>query len=169
MTASFAQEISLRPYRLDDADRLAVLLNDPDVTAMTSSIPYPYARADAEAFLSGVRNEQGREVSRAVVAAGDLVGGIGLGVRANGVEELGYWIGKPHWGKGIASEAVRLFLLELSTLGIDGPIDAQTMASNEASQRVLIKNGFTYVGDGRCVTPARESDTMAAKCFVLER
>ncbi len=169
MSPKATPAITLRPYQLDDADALARLLNDPDVTAMTSSVPFPYARADAEAYLSDVRNETGRKVSRAITLDGALVGGIGLDVRPGGAEELGYWIGKPHWGQGFASAAVAAFLAELDRLAIEGPIQAQTVASNEASARVLIKNGFAFVGEGECITPARETAKKASKRFVLER
>ncbi|MBV6658409.1 MAG: GNAT family N-acetyltransferase [Devosiaceae bacterium] len=161
--------VTLRPYELTDADRLAVLLNDPDVTEMTSSIPYPYARSDAEAFLSNVRNEEGREVSRAILLEGELVGGVGFKARASDDEELGYWVGKPYWGRGITSVAVAAFIVELDRLGIEGPIHAQTVASNIPSQRVLLKNGFRFVGDGECITPARSTAKKASKRFVLDR
>lgn len=162
-------DVRLRPYVLDNAERLAVLLNDPDVTAMTASIPYPYALSDAEAFLSNVRNEEGRKVSRVILLDDQLVGGIGLGPRPGGEEEIGYWIGKPYWGRGIATLAVRAFLAVLDELGVGGDIEARTVASNRPSQRVLEKNGFVYSGEGTCVTPARDADTMPAKLYVLER
>lgn len=161
--------LALRPYRLDDADRLTVLVNDPDVTATTSSIPYPYARSDAEAYLSSVRNEEGRKVSRAITLDGELVGAIGFAPRADGAEEIGYWIGKAHWGKGIASWAVGAFVALLDELEVFGPIHAQTMQGNAASRRVLEKNGFVYVGDGACTTPARDSDSAPSHRFVLDR
>lgn len=169
-------EVRLRPYRLGDADRLALLLNDPAVTGMTSSIPFPYARADAEAFLSGVRNESGRTVSRAIVLGGGgdddpglLVGGIGLVVRAGGAEELGYWVGRPYWGQGIATAAVGLFLRLLDGLGVEGPLLAQTLQGNVASQRVLLANGFAADGEGTCITPARETKAQPSFRFRLER
>lgn len=162
-------DVHLRLYSLEDAGALAVLLNDPDVTAMTASIPYPYALSDAEAFLSSVRNEEGRRVSRAIVVDDALVGGIGLGPRPSGDEEIGYWVGKPFWGQGIATHAVGAFLAVLDELGIGGRIEARTVASNRPSQRVLEKNGFVYRGGGTCVTPAREVDTVPAKLYVLER
>jgi len=169
MSARSNPDVQLRRYQLDDADRLALLLNDPDVTAMTSSVPFPYARSDAEAFLSDVRNESGRKVSRAITLDDDLVGGVGLGPRPGGAEEIGYWVGKPHWGKGIASAAVGAFVALLDDLGVTGSINAQTVAGNEASQRVLIKNGFVYVGDGECITPARDTAKKPSKRYVLER
>ncbi|MFK7792947.1 MAG: GNAT family N-acetyltransferase [Devosiaceae bacterium] len=169
MNATPIPMVLLRPYALADCDALARLLNDPDVTEMTSSVPYPYARSDAEAFLSDVRNETGRKVSRAITVDGALVGGIGLDVRPGGGEELGYWVGKPYWGRGIASAAVAAFLVLLDDLGLSGSIHAQTVASNTASQRVLTKNGFTYQGAGECVTPARDTAKKPSKRYVLER
>lgn len=169
MSSDGNPDVRLRPYSLGDADRLAVLLNDPDVTAMTSSIPYPYARSDAEAFLSSVRNEEGRKVSRVILLGDELVGGIGLGPRPGGAEEIGYWVGKPFWGQGIATKAVGAFLTVLDEQGVGGNIEARTVASNRPSQRVLEKNGFVNRGDGICVTPARQADTMPAKLYVLER
>jgi RimJ/RimL family protein N-acetyltransferase len=161
-------DVQLRLYQLDDADRLAVLLNDPDVTAMTASIPFPYARSDAEAFLSNARNEEGRIVGRAVLLDGELVGGVGLGPRPNGREELGYWVGKAYWGQGIATRAVALFLDELRGLGVSGPLHAQTVRSNQASQKVLLSNGFTFVGEGECITPARDTPKQPSNDYTLE-
>lgn len=160
--------VSLRPYQLDDADRLAVLLNDPDVTAMTASIPYPYARSDAEAFLSNARNDAGRIVGRAILLHGDLVGGVGLGPRPNGREEIGYWVGKPYWGQGIATRAVALFLDVLRGLGVNGPLHAQTVRTNEASQKVLLSNGFVFTGEGECITPARDTPKQTSNDYILE-
>jgi len=160
--------VSLRPYQLDDADRLAVLLNDPDVTAMTASIPYPYARSDAEAFLSNARNDEGRVVGRAILLDGELVGGVGLGPRPNGREELGYWVGKAYWGQGIATRAVAQFLDALRSIDLEGPIHAATVRSNEASQKVLLSNGFVFAGEGECITPARDTAKQPSNDYVLE-
>ncbi|MEM6713023.1 MAG: GNAT family N-acetyltransferase [Pseudomonadota bacterium] len=170
MSDNSPTNVSLRRYRADDADRLTALLNDPDVTGMTSTIPFPYARSDAEAFLSKVSAEQGREVSRAIIFGDDtLVGGIGLGPRQLGDNELGYWIGKAHWGHGIATEAVRQFIALLTKLKVNGPLEAQTVASNLASQRVLEKNGFQFKGEGECLTPARSTNKVPSKLYLLER
>ncbi|MFN3170327.1 MAG: GNAT family N-acetyltransferase [Hyphomicrobiales bacterium] len=168
MTVGPNPNVHLRPYSLEDADRLAVLLNDPDVTAMTASIPYPYARSDAEAFLSNARNDEGRIVGRAILLDDVLVGGVGLGPRPNGREELGYWVGKAYWGQGIATRAVALFLDVLRTKGVAGPIHAQTVRSNQASQKVLLSNGFTFVGEGECITPARDTPKQPSNDYLLE-
>ncbi len=168
MSARSNPNVQLRLYALDDADRLAVLLNDPDVTAMTASIPYPYARSDAEAFLSNARNEEGRIVGRAILLDGELVGGVGLGPRPGGAEELGYWVGKAYWGQGIATRAVGLFLDVLREQGVSAPLHAKTVRTNEASQKVLLANGFTFAGEGECITPARDTPKQPSNDYVLE-
>ncbi|MEQ8657098.1 MAG: GNAT family N-acetyltransferase [Hyphomicrobiales bacterium] len=167
MSAGSNLDVHLRPYALEDADRLAVLLNDPDVTAMTATIPFPYARSDAEAYLSNARNDEGRIVGRAILLGDELVGGVGLGPRPSGREELGYWVGKAYWGRGIATRAVALFLGELRNLHLEGPIYAATVRTNEASQKVLIANGFVFSGEGECITPARDTAKQPSNNYVL--
>lgn len=168
MSGSSDLSVGLRLHVHEDAQQLAVLLNDPDVTEMTSTIPYPYALSDAEAFLSAACYDDGNTIRRAIDWQGKLVGSIGLGLRPGGLEEIGYWIGKPYWGRGIASAALAAFLKVLADKNVAGPIHAQTVASNEASQRILVKNGFVYVGDGECITPARQTAKKPSKRYVLE-
>lgn len=169
LTVTADHVVCLRRHVPEDAERLAVLLNDPDVTEMTASVPYPYGRSDAEAFLSAACHDDGRTVRRAIDWQGVLVGSIGLGPRPGGDEEIGYWVGKPFWGQGIATRAVAAFLGVLDDLRFGGTIKARTVASNLPSQRVLERNGFVYTGEGECVTPAREAATKPAKLYVLER
>ena len=62
-----------------------------------------------------------------------------------------YWIGRAHWGKGIASRALREFL-ELDTTR---PLDAAAAADNIGSLRVLEKCGFRVTGPGRGYSNSR--------------
>lgn len=56
--------------------------------------------------------------------------------------EIGYWLGREHWGKGIASEAVRLFLADVTRR----PLYARAASDNVGSLRVLQKAGFREIG-----------------------
>ncbi|MEM1288722.1 MAG: GNAT family N-acetyltransferase [Pseudomonadota bacterium] len=161
--------VSLRRYEMSDAARLVELLDDFEVTKYTSSIPFPYSIDDAREFLVAARDEKGKMVHRAVVFEGQIAGGIGLGMRQLSENELGYWVGRDYWGKGIASSAVSTFISLLDQLKISGSIDAQTAISNVASQRVLEKNGFVFSGAGQCQTPARESNSIPSRTYVLKR
>lgn len=55
--------------------------------------------------------------------------------------EMGYWIARAHWGKGIASRALELFLLQEPRR----PLHATASMTNLASHRVMLKNGFRLV------------------------
>jgi RimJ/RimL family protein N-acetyltransferase len=68
--------------------------------------------------------------------------------------EVTYWIGRAHWGKGIASEALLAFL----DLARTRPLHAAAAADNAASLRVLAKAGFRVTGSGRGYANARERE-----------
>jgi len=58
---------------------------------------------------------------------------------------IGYRVGGDHIGRGIANKALKLLLTEMSNLGIK-QIEAKTTTNNIASQKILEKNGFKYIG-----------------------
>ncbi len=74
--------------------------------------------------------------------AGNIVSFLGEGHR-----EVGYWLGREYWGKGIATEALRQFLQEIRTR----PLYAHVAKGNLASQRVLEKCGFRVAGEDRAL------------------
>lgn len=68
-----------------------------------------------------------------------------------GQREIGYWIGKEYWGRGIATEALAAFLL----LETRRPLLAYAARDNVASIRVLEKCGFVRSGEGKAFANAR--------------
>jgi RimJ/RimL family protein N-acetyltransferase len=72
--------------------------------------------------------------------AGNVVSFVQLGER-----EVGYWLGKDYWGKGIATRALEEFLRLIQTR----PIYAHVAKHNIASKRVLEKCGFNVVAEDR--------------------
>jgi RimJ/RimL family protein N-acetyltransferase len=78
--------------------------------------------------------------SRVIEMDGVIVGSIGC-FQADGHDCVGYWIARRHWGKGIASRALAMFLEEERRR----PLHATTVRANAASQRVLEKCGFRFV------------------------
>ncbi|WP_199336950.1 GNAT family N-acetyltransferase [Oscillatoria sp. FACHB-1407] len=136
---------------LDDAPIVQQLAGDRDIAAMTLSIPHPYPLHVAEEWIKthAARFEQGTEVNYAIVLQNQnrLCGAIGLGIDpVNRHAELGYWIGKPNWGKGICTEAGEAILqygfeqLELHR------IHSTHFACNPASGRVMQKIGMHQEG-----------------------
>ena len=80
--------------------------------------------------------------TRTIVADDEVVGDIVSWLDAGG-REVGYWIGREHWGKGYATAALRLMLEEIE----DRPITAHIVPDNIGSQRVVEKCGFVRVGE----------------------
>jgi RimJ/RimL family protein N-acetyltransferase len=80
--------------------------------------------------------------TRTIVADGAVVGTMMCFVR-DGVQEVGYWIGREYWGRGYASQALALFLPLVPVR----PLYANLVRTNVGSRRVLEKNGFTVVSD----------------------
>ncbi|AMJ58618.1 MULTISPECIES: GNAT family N-acetyltransferase [Stenotrophomonas] len=144
--------VQLRPWQAGDLDALVEHANDAAVSrGLSTRFPFPYTRADGEAFLGGQVLDLRAPVF-ALVIDGHAGGGIGV---AQGQAErrygasLGYWLGQRHWGQGIMTAVVGAYVpwvmdtLELARLS------AQVMAGNPASARVLLKNGFVEEGTER--------------------
>ena len=81
-------------------------------------------------------------IARAIVEDGQVVGNIGSWV-ADGERSVGYWIGRPYWGRGYATRALADLVAELR----ERPLHARVAEHNAASIRVLVKCGFAIVGE----------------------
>ncbi len=137
----------LRPGFPEDAPVLAAAIADERIVRNLASAPWPYSLGDAEAFLAAPRDPvlPSFLIMERTSAAPRLVGACGLGRRASGAVELGYWIAQPHWGRGIATEAALAVIEIASTLGIQ-VLEASHFLDNPASGRVLEKLGFEPTG-----------------------
>jgi len=130
---------------LSDAPRIAFLAGDYEVASMTGTIPHPYSEEMAAEWIRGaLAGEEG--VVFAIIRSGALIGCTGY--RAFGADhaELGYWIGRPYWGMGYATEAVRaLILYAFETDGFDY-LTVGHFSDNPASERIIAKFGFAPQG-----------------------
>ncbi len=139
----------LRPWQPSDAARMAQLANNYDIARfMSDMFPFPYAIEDAERFIQMSISHQPLRLF-AILFEGQPAGGIGIHPQGDIMRknaELGYWLGKIFWGKGIATAAVR----KMVNYGFDhfdiDRIFARPFGSNTGSQRVLEKAGFTFEG-----------------------
>lgn len=144
-------EWSLKPWEMSDAPVIALYANDPAVAANLRDVfPYPYTRKDAETFIGAcMAGEQVRQLCRAICVDGRAAGSIGV-FRQEDIycrqAEIGYWLARPYWGKGIMSAAVRRMCEEAFVHWNIMRISAEVFASNTGSQRVLEKNGFQREG-----------------------
>ena len=145
------ERLTLRPYNLEDAARVAELAGDYDVVKSTQNIPHPYTLEMAIEWIG--THEQGLTDGSHIAFAIDsiahkgLVGTVSLIRVENGQASLGYWIGKPYWGQGICSEAVS-GILRFAFNDLDlTRVYADHYASNPASGKVMCKNGMQFVGE----------------------
>ena len=134
----------LRAPRRSDGKAIAALANDRRIAANTARIPHPYAIEDAEQFIASANKREG-EACFAVTLDGAPIGVCGVDLREDG-PEMGYWLGVPHWGRGLATEAVRALIDHAF-----GDLEHETLISgarvnNPASRRVLEKCGFQWTG-----------------------
>src|SRR5206468_11939592 len=74
-----------------------------------------------------------------------LAGACGLGRRPSGAVELGYWLARPFWGRGLATEACTALIAIARALGLER-IEGSHFLDNPASGRVLEKLGFEPTG-----------------------
>lgn len=155
------QRLILRAFRATDAQRVRALAGEREIAATTTNIPHPYPAGLAEAWIGAQveRRSRGEAVVFAIqlrddlnaadggLEPGELVGAIGLELDPeNQQAELGYWIGKPYWGRGLATEAAHAILrYGFEDLRLNR-IHAGHFAHNAPSGRVLEKIGMVHEG-----------------------
>jgi len=143
------QDCRLRLWSEDDAGSLIHNANHRSVWRNLGDIfPHPYTLDDARAWFDHVR-EPGRDLHFAIEHAGAAVGGIGVTAGldiARQTGRIGYWLGPDHWGRGIATCAVRALVDHVQAQRLFARLEAAVFAWNPASMRVLEKAGFEREG-----------------------
>jgi [ribosomal protein S5]-alanine N-acetyltransferase len=140
---------TVRPWRPGDLDALVLHANDADVARqLRDRFPHPYTRAHAVAFIQYAVEESASNL--AIEVDGEAAGAIGF-IPGRDIErysaEIGYWLGRKYWGRGIATDALRTLTEHLFREGDVLRLFALPFADNAASARVLEKAG--YVCEGR--------------------
>jgi len=143
-----AGRLDLRPLRPEDAPRLARLANDFDVVKMTGGMPFPYALADAERFIARAEvADPDREIHFAVELPGEgPIGSIGFYPHETPGPELGYWLGRPYWGRGFAGEMLAAAMAYARGDWGKRCVIACHFVDNPVSGSALIRAGFLYTG-----------------------
>jgi RimJ/RimL family protein N-acetyltransferase len=139
---------------LQPSDQAAVVehLKVKEIYDLTLRIPYPYTEADFQAWLNIVVDmtaRHGRPVHWAIrIGEGTLIGGCGFDIQPGQAHraEIGYWLARPYWGRGIMTAVVRsLCALAFAEYGLV-KLTAHVFAENAPSARVLEKCGFEQEG-----------------------
>jgi RimJ/RimL family protein N-acetyltransferase len=146
-------QVHLSEFRPSDKAALVQHLHDRDIYDRTLRIPFPYTDAEAEDWLvlvARITEQQGRPVQFAIRAADDaLIGGCGFDdfqVGKSHRAEVGYWLAKPFWCRGIMTAVIRRACQHaFAEFGLV-KITAHVFSHNTASARVLEKCGFQEEG-----------------------
>ena len=136
----------LRELQLTDVKSLAENANDIEIWNNTRDyLPNPYSEKDAEEFIKMVSSQSKPASILAIAVDGKAVGVIGV-ILQKDVErisaELGYWLGKKYWGKGIMTEAIKQFTKYAFANFPIHKIYATPFDFNIGSLKVLQKAGF---------------------------
>jgi RimJ/RimL family protein N-acetyltransferase len=141
----------LRPLKMSDKESLAKHVNYRAIARNLLVIPYPYKLKDAKFWISKVlkynKMKKPTDIIFGIEINGNVVGSIGIHrIKEKHKAEIGYWLGKEYWGKGIMSEAVKIISEYCFNKLKLRRIVAKVFLFNEPSKRVLEKNGFKMEG-----------------------
>jgi ribosomal-protein-alanine N-acetyltransferase len=139
----------LRPFRRDDDTSIAHHANDRGVWInLRDRFPNPYHLDDARYWLEMVVG-QAPSTNFAIEVEGQAVGSVGITMGEDVFRrsaEIGYWLGRSFWGRGIASSAVRAVTEHAFEQFDLNRLHAGVFAWNPASARVLEKAGYGLEG-----------------------
>ena len=148
--------LTLRPIELGDAAAIQRYASEAELAA-TCNVPHPYPAGGGLRWAEKSIEDRAarRRFLSAIIAEDAFVGLIGLNAVnfERGTAEVDYWVGRPFWGRGIATAAVASATkLAFDELGLV-QLSSGCRLANPASARVLQKNGFAeiqpVVNDGR--------------------
>lgn len=135
----------IRPWAAEDLESLVKYANNIRIAKyLTETFPHPYTPEDGKRFIRMSGVEEVRRIF-AIEVDGEAAGGIGVHPQVDihvKSAELGYWLGEPHWGKGIMTDAVKE-MVEYAFGHFDiVRLYARPFSNNAGSKRVLEKAGF---------------------------
>lgn len=148
-----SERLFLRPAFPEDCGAILVGIGDERIVRNLARAPWPYTMDDARSFAALPQDLRLPHFLVTLPGIG-VIGAAGLGDHA-GEAEIGYWIARPHWGQGYATEAATALLRIARTLG-HTRLTAGHFTDNPASGKVLRKLGFVPTGrPGQRISVAR--------------
>lgn len=150
--------ITIRLITEADIRSLYPLGNDKDVSWMSGGgLTYPLTYEEFRTKKTiALSTKVGERQTWVIRWQNNAIGSIGYFMReVDAPLEIGYWLGKKYWGKGIATKALMLALSAMRESGIQGKIIATTMIDNEGSRHLLKKCGFKQTGSEKFDSLAR--------------
>jgi RimJ/RimL family protein N-acetyltransferase len=163
-----SERLFLRPGWPEDWDELTARIADPAIVRNLATAPWPYTACDARNFLAPDGDPRCPQfvVTLPTSAGSELVGCTGF-ARGDAGVELGYWIARPYWGQGYATEAARAALSLARTLG-HRRVVASHFEDNPGSGRVLAKLGFRPSGGKVLRFSLARGEAAPARTYAVE-
>ncbi|MEO8262006.1 MAG: GNAT family N-acetyltransferase [Pseudolysinimonas sp.] len=153
MTTDQRHDVRLRAVNDDDLEALFELESDVAGSDMIAFLPrHPGDRAAFDAHWARIRADP--DTLTWVIEADGGFAGYALSFLMNGERQVGYWIVRELWGRGIASAALRAVLGEVN----ERPLWGSTVSDNLGSQRVLQNAGFAFDRIERSHAPRRDAE-----------
>lgn len=161
------ERLLLRPGWAEDAYALHQAWNDDVIARTLPGLPAGASQVEVERFLTEERASLSPYFLLFARTGGAprLVGGCGITPDARGRQELSFWIARPFWGLGFATEAAGAVARMARASGIKTLI-ARPAAGNIAAAHVLGKIGFRP--SGRTETRPNNARSRAALCSLYE-
>jgi RimJ/RimL family protein N-acetyltransferase len=138
-SGALSPSIMLRNVVEEDLDIFFAQQSDPEANAM-AAFPARNRKEHLEHWHKILGDET--VITRSILYGGAVAGNVVSWIQ-DGKREVGYWIGRAFWGKGIATSALMSFL----EVDIERPLFAWVAKHNAGSVRVLEKVGFAYTGE----------------------
>jgi RimJ/RimL family protein N-acetyltransferase len=133
-------DVVLRDVTEDDLAIFFEHQRDPVANRMAA-----FPLRDREAFMAHWTKIQGdKSIIKKTILFDGRVAGNDVSFETSGRREIGYWIGREYWGKGVATEALSVFLIHAE---VRRPLHAGVVKHNVGSMRVLEKCGFTIISE----------------------
>ena len=141
-------EVLLRDVKESDLSIFYEQQLDPEAIAMAA-----FPARDKESFMAHWAKiiADKSVILKTIIFEGQVAGNI-VSWEQDGEREVGYWVGKEFWGKGIATKALAEFLHQVKTR----PLVAHVAKHNIGSRRVLEKCGFTFVKEDKYYSASGE-------------
>jgi RimJ/RimL family protein N-acetyltransferase len=168
-TEMTTDRLRLRHVGLSDVALFVPLIGDFEVAKNLTVVPHPYRDEDGSLWVEEMarRAEDGKGHNFAVTKHQD---GTFIGIcsvnMVHGLLDLGYWLGRPFWGRGYATEAAgRVTAFAFDTLGVLA-VTSGFYADNPASGHVLGKLGFRFTGTATVHCRSRNSEVVCNRVLL---
>lgn len=159
------RRLILRPHTIDDAEAVAALLCEREVTRWLSRVPHPYGRADAAAWIG--RQQHGDPRNGIYAIAFKAMPDVAIGtvsyehLAGQDAPEFGYWLGRPYWGRRLMSEAAAALVHHaFSAAGIE---ELASGYWNPVSGRLLSRLGFVETGKRKTLCLATHEEVESTR------